>query len=257
MSTQEMIRIRDLHKAYGDHEVLRGIDFEVQRSQVVVVIGPSGSGKSTLLRCCNGLEVAQRGSIDICGEALLADGEPMPEAALNQLRTRVGMVFQSFNLFPHLSVLDNVTVGPRTLRGLNRADAEALGADLLAKVGLSQKMQAMPGSLSGGQKQRVAIARALAMQPEVMLFDEPTSALDPELVGEVLQVMKLLAREGMTMMVVTHEMGFARDVADVVAVMDGGAILESGPPEVIFSQPREPRTREFLQAVLNASAGAA
>ncbi len=181
----------------------------------------------------------------------------MPEAELNALRTQVGMVFQGFNLFPHLSVLDNVTVGPRTLLGMGREEANGLAADLLNKVGLSQKMAAMPASLSGGQKQRVAIARALAMQPQVMLFDEPTSALDPELVGEVLQVMKLLAREGMTMMVVTHEMGFARDVADVVAVMDGGVILESGPPDVIFTQPREARTREFLQAVLSASPGAA
>ncbi|CAB3669351.1 amino acid ABC transporter ATP-binding protein [Achromobacter mucicolens] len=254
---QEMIRIRGLHKSYGDHAVLRGIDFDVLKSQVVVVIGPSGSGKSTLLRCCNGLEVAQRGTVDICGQTLQDNGALLPEAELNALRTQVGMVFQGFNLFPHLSVLDNVTVGPRTLLGMGREEANGLAADLLNKVGLSQKMAAMPASLSGGQKQRVAIARALAMQPQVMLFDEPTSALDPELVGEVLQVMKLLAREGMTMMVVTHEMGFARDVADVVAVMDGGVILESGPPDVIFTQPREARTREFLQAVLSASPGAA
>ncbi|ANY16063.1 amino acid ABC transporter ATP-binding protein [Bordetella pseudohinzii] len=254
MSTQEMIKIRGLHKAFGEHEVLRGIDFDVKPSQVVVVIGPSGSGKSTLLRCCNGLEVAQQGTIEICGHALLDHGKQLPEAQLNRLRMQVGMVFQSFNLFPHLSVLDNVTVGPRTLRGLSRAEAEQLAHDLLAKVGLAHKTTAMPGSLSGGQKQRVAIARALAMKPDVMLFDEPTSALDPELVGEVLQVMKLLAKEGMTMMVVTHEMGFAREVADVVAVMDGGVILESGPPETIFSQPREPRTREFLQAVLSSQA---
>ncbi|OZI76764.1 ABC transporter ATP-binding protein [Bordetella genomosp. 2] len=249
-----MIRIRGLRKSFGAVEVLRGIDFDVQRSQVVVVIGPSGSGKSTLLRCCNGLEVAQGGTIDICGEALLDHGKPMPEARLNRLRTRVGMVFQSFNLFPHLSVLDNVTVGPRTLRGMGRAAAEELAGQLLAKVGLAQKMQAMPASLSGGQKQRVAIARALAMEPEVMLFDEPTSALDPELVGEVLQVMKVLAKEGMTMMVVTHEMGFAREVADVVAVMDGGTIVESGPPDVIFTAPREARARAFLQAVLSPAA---
>ncbi|OAE63227.1 ABC transporter ATP-binding protein [Achromobacter xylosoxidans] len=254
---QEMIRIRGLHKSYGDHAVLRGIDFDVLKSQVVVVIGPSGSGKSTLLRCCNGLEVAQRGTVDICGQTLQDNGALLPEAELNALRTQVGMVFQGFNLFPHLSVLDNVTVGPRTLLGMGREEANGLAADLLNKVGLSQKMAAMPASLSGGQKQRVAIARALAMQPQVMLFDEPTSALDPELVGEVLQVMKLLAREGMTMMVVTHEMGFARDVADVVAVMDGGVILESGPPDVIFTQPREARTREFLQAVLSASPGVA
>lgn len=252
---QEMIRIRNLQKSYGDHAVLRGIDFDVQASQVVVVIGPSGSGKSTLLRCCNGLEVAQGGTVEICGQTLLDEGKLLPDAALNHLRMQVGMVFQGFNLFPHLSVLDNVTIGPRKLRGMKRDQANALAEDLLKKVGLGQKMAAMPASLSGGQKQRVAIARALAMQPKVMLFDEPTSALDPELVGEVLQVMKLLAREGMTMMVVTHEMGFARDVADVVAVMDGGVILESGAPEVIFSQPREARTREFLQAVLTAGQG--
>ena len=239
----EMIRIRGLQKSYGDHAVLRGIDFDVLPSQVVVVIGPSGSGKSTPLRCCNGLEVAQGGTVRICGQTLQDNGKMLPEAQLNQLRMQVGMVFQGFNLFPHLSVLDNVTVGPRKLRGMGRDEAHALAEDLLTKVGLSQKMNAMPASLSGGQKQRVAIARALAMQPKVMLFDEPTSALDPELVGEVLQVMKLLAREGMTMMVVTHEMGFARDVADVVAVMDGGVILESGSPDVIFTQPREARTR--------------
>ena len=210
-------------------------------SQVVVVIGPSGSGKSTLLRCCNGLEVAQGGTVRICGQTLQDNGKMLPEAQLNQLRMQVGMVFQGFNLFPHLSVLDNVTVGPRKLRGMGRDEAHALAEDLLTKVGLSQKMNAMPASLSGGQKARGHRPRA-GHAAKVMLFDEPTSALDPELVGEVLQVMKLLAREGMTMMVVTHEMGFARDVADVVAVMDGGVILESGSPDVIFTQPREART---------------
>jgi len=257
MSTPDMIRIRDLHKSYGSHKVLTGIDFSVPTSQVVVVIGPSGSGKSTLLRCCNGLEVAQEGTIEIDGRALLEHGRLLPEAQLNALRTQVGMVFQSFNLFPHLSVLENVTVGPRTLRGMRRAEADALAMTLLAKVGLQEKTGAMPASLSGGQKQRVAIARALAMEPKVMLFDEPTSALDPELVGEVLQVMKLLAKEGMTMMVVTHEMGFARDVADVVAVMDAGRIIELGAPEVIFTAPREARTREFLHAVLSAQGSVA
>ena len=246
----EMIRIRDLHKAFGANEVLKGLDCDVLDAQVVVVIGPSGSGKSTLLRCCNGLEIAQQGTIDICGVRLLDAGQMIPERELNRLRTQVGMVFQSFNLFPHLSVLDNVTVGPRTLQGLTRQQAETRAHVLLNKVGLNDKVHAMPASLSGGQKQRVAIARALAMEPKVMLFDEPTSALDPDLVGEVLQVMKLLAREGMTMMVVTHEMGFARDVADTVAVMDGGRIIEAGPPSVIFSHPKEARTRGFLQAVL-------
>lgn len=248
-----MIEIRGLHKSFGDNAVLRGIDFSVAPSEVVVVIGPSGSGKSTLLRCCNGLEVAQQGTIDICGVQLLDHGRMVPDRELNRLRMRVGMVFQSFNLFPHLCVLDNITVGPRTLLGLTRAKAESRARDLLAKVGLTDKMAAMPASLSGGQKQRVAIARALAMEPSVMLFDEPTSALDPELVGEVLQVMKLLAREGMTMMVVTHEMGFAREVADRVAVMDGGTIIEEGPPSRIFGSPHHPRTREFLQAILTKS----
>jgi len=250
-ASQDMIQIQGLRKAYGEHEVLCGIDFAVRPSQVVVVIGPSGSGKSTLLRCCNGLEIAQKGVIKICGETLLDHGRLLPEAQLNRLRMRVGMVFQSFNLFPHLCVLDNVAVAPRTLLGMTRSEAERQARELLDKVGLAPKASAMPASLSGGQKQRVAIARALAMQPQVMLFDEPTSALDPELVGEVLQVMKLLAKEGMTMMVVTHEMGFAREVADEVVVMDGGVIVESGSPELIFSQPREARTRAFLQAVLS------
>jgi polar amino acid transport system ATP-binding protein len=246
-----IVSIRSLCKSFGDHVVLKGIDFDVRPSQVVVVIGPSGSGKSTFLRCCNGLEQAEGGSVQICGRTLVQDGRMLPDAQLNALREEVGMVFQSFNLFPHLSVLDNVTLGPRQLRGLSRAEAETQALALLEKVGLTQKARAMPASLSGGQKQRVAIARALAMKPRVMLFDEPTSALDPELVGEVLQVMKLLASEGMTMMVVTHEMGFAREVADVVLVMDGGGIIESGPPETIFSQPVQARTREFLQAVLS------
>ncbi len=246
----DIIRIRNLHKSFAANEVLKGINFNVEKSKVVVVIGPSGSGKSTLLRCCNGLEVAQQGTIDICGVRLLDEGKMLPERQTNHLRVQVGMVFQSFNLFPHLSVVENVTVGPRTLLKLSREQACERAHALLAKVGLSDKLNAMPGSLSGGQKQRVAIARALAMEPKVMLFDEPTSALDPELVGEVLSVMKLLAKEGMTMMVVTHEMAFARDVADVVAVMDAGKIIEVDTPSIIFSNPKEPRTREFLQAVL-------
>ncbi|MBS0314648.1 MAG: amino acid ABC transporter ATP-binding protein [Burkholderiales bacterium] len=245
-----MVRIRGLRKAFGEHVVLSGIDWDVAASQVVVVIGPSGSGKSTFLRCCNGLERPEGGRVEICGRTLVDEGVMLPEPELNRLRQEVGMVFQAFNLFPHLSVLDNITIGPRKLRGLSRADAEAAARALLEKVGLTQKADAMPASLSGGQKQRVAIARALAMQPRVMLFDEPTSALDPELVDEVLQVMKLLAADGMTMMVVTHEMGFAREVADVVLVMDGGGIIEAGPPDVIFSQPTQERTRSFLQAVL-------
>jgi polar amino acid transport system ATP-binding protein len=244
-----IVSVRGLTKSFGPATVLKGINFEVAPSQVSVVIGPSGSGKSTLLRCCNGLEVADGGSIEICGTRLVDRGHLLPDAELNELRRKVGMVFQSFNLFPHLSVLGNVTIAPRKLCALSKADAEALARRLLDKVGLGDKIDAYPSTLSGGQKQRVAIARALAMQPQVMLFDEPTSALDPELVGDVLQVMKDLANEGMTMIVVTHEMGFAREVADVVSVMDHGLILESGPPAQIFDQPQHPRTRAFLQAV--------
>jgi polar amino acid transport system ATP-binding protein len=248
---QPIVRIRGLRKSFGDHVVLNGIDFEVLQSQVVVVIGPSGSGKSTLLRCCNGLEQPEGGTVEICGRTLVQEGRMLAEPELNSLREEVGMVFQSFNLFPHLSVLENIALGPRKLRGLSRKQADERAQALLAKVGLTQKASAMPASLSGGQKQRVAIARALAMEPRVMLFDEPTSALDPELVGEVLQVMKLLASEGMTMMVVTHEMDFAREVGDVVVVMDGGGIIEAGLPATIFTNPTQERTRSFLQAVLS------
>ncbi|MFL9876916.1 amino acid ABC transporter ATP-binding protein [Herbaspirillum rhizosphaerae] len=249
-TTSPMINITQLGKSFSGHRILHGIDLEVAASQVVVIIGPSGSGKSTLLRCCNGLEVAEEGSISICNQDLLVNGKMIADHALNDLRTQVGMVFQSFNLFPHLSVLENVTVGPRKIRGTPKDEAETLARSLLAKVGLAAKADAMPATLSGGQKQRVAIARALAMQPKVMLFDEPTSALDPELVGEVLQVMKALANEGMTMIVVTHEMGFAREVADVVVVMDQGRIVEAGKPDQIFVNPTQERTRSFLQAVL-------
>jgi polar amino acid transport system ATP-binding protein len=248
-----IVNIRGLRKSFGEHVVLHGIDFDVQPSQVVVVIGPSGSGKSTFLRCCNGLEKPDSGRVEICGRLLTDAGQMLDDQALNHLREDVGMVFQSFNLFPHLSVIDNITVGPRKVRGLSRQQTEAEAMSLLDKVGLLQKAHAMPASLSGGQKQRVAIARALAMRPQLMLFDEPTSALDPELVGEVLQVMKLLAGEGMTMMVVTHEMDFAREVADVVVVMDGGSLIEAGPPDIIFTNPAQARTRDFLHAVLSRS----
>lgn len=224
---QEMIRIRGLHKSYGDHAVLRGIDFDVLPSQVVVVIGPSGSGKSTLLRCCNGLEVAQAGTVDICGQTLLDHGQLLPEAQLNQLRMQVGMVFQGFNLFPHLSVLENVTVGPRKLRGMGRDEANALAEDLLRKVGLSQKTAAMPASLSGGQKQRVAIARALASEPAVLLCDEPTSALDPETTRSVLAVLRdINKRLGVTIVIVTHELAVVRALCRHVAVMENGQVLE-------------------------------
>ena len=245
-----IIRARGLRKSFGALEVLKGIDFDVLPSQVSVVIGPSGSGKSTLLRCCNGLEAADAGSLEICGRMLVDRGQRLSENELNALRAHVGMVFQSFNLFPHLTVLDNITIAPRKLHGLSAAEADASARRLLDKVGLASKAAAYPSTLSGGQKQRVAIARALALEPQVMLFDEPTSALDPELVGEVLLVMKNLAREGMTMMVVTHEMGFAREVGDVVSVMDHGVVLESGPPAQIFDAPLHARTREFLQAVV-------
>jgi polar amino acid transport system ATP-binding protein len=249
-AARPIISARGLKKSFGALEVLKGIDFDVLPSQVSVVIGPSGSGKSTLLRCCNGLETADAGSLEICGRMLVDHGRMLPEHELNALRTRVGMVFQSFNLFPHLTVLGNVTIAPRKLRGLSAGEADAAARRLLDKVGLASKADAYPSTLSGGQKQRVAIARSLAMEPQVMLFDEPTSALDPELVGEVLLVMKNLAREGMTMMVVTHEMSFAREVGDVVSVMDHGVVLESGPPAQIFDAPLHARTREFLQAVV-------
>jgi polar amino acid transport system ATP-binding protein len=251
ITANSIVDVRGIGKSFGENRVLNDVALSVQPSQVVVIIGPSGSGKSTLLRCCNALEVPQEGSITICGTDLVKNGQLIPDRELNALRMQVGMVFQSFNLFPHLTVLENVTVGPRHLRKMSKSQADALAHELLAKVGLAQKATAYPATLSGGQKQRVAIARALAMQPRVMLFDEPTSALDPELVGEVLQVMKALAREGMTMIVVTHEMGFAREVADVVMVMDAGQIIEAGPPEQVFSAPKNPRTRSFLQAVIS------
>lgn len=249
-NTPPIIKINNLGKSYGDNVVLKGIDFQVLPTQVVVIIGPSGSGKSTFLRCCNGLEQAEQGDIEICGQKLISGGKMMEETALNELRKNVGMVFQSFNLFPHLSVVNNITTAPRMLKNMGKEEAKEQAMQLLEKVGLSNKAEAMPASLSGGQKQRVAIARALAMQPAVMLFDEPTSALDPERVGEVLQVMKMLANDGMTMIVVTHEMGFAREVADVVVVMDGGGIIEAGTPEQIFSHPQQERTKSFLHSVL-------
>ena len=240
-----MIEIRGLHKYFGDNHVLRGVDMRVDQSEVVVVIGASGSGKSTLLRCVNKLERFQRGEVRIRGAVV-----PEDERALNRMRTRVGMVFQHFNLFPHMTVLGNVMEGPVQVKGVPRAQARETGLAYLDKVGLADKVDAYPGQLSGGQKQRVAIARALAMEPDAMLFDEPTSALDPELVGEVLAVMRGLAAEGMTMMVVTHEMGFAREVADRVYFMDQGAVVEQGPPERIFENPEQPRTREFLAQIL-------
>lgn len=240
-----IISVKGLKKNFAKIEVLKGIDFHVEQSEVLCLIGPSGSGKSTLLRCLNRLEEIDEGNIMINGKDLYDK-----KLNSNKLREKLGMVFQSFNLFPHLSVIDNIILAPLTLKKCNKKTAEEKALKLLEKVGLADKAYVYPEKLSGGQKQRVAIARALAMEPEIMLFDEPTSALDPEMVGEVLQVMKDLAREGMTMVVVTHEMGFAREVADRVIFMDDGYIVEEGLPQEIFSAPKSERTRDFLSKVL-------
>jgi polar amino acid transport system ATP-binding protein len=242
---EEVIRVEGLTKQFGALAVLRGIDCVVQASEVVCVIGPSGSGKSTFLRCLNGLEDASGGSVRVRGVSVHE-----PKTDVDALRAEIGMVFQRFNLFPHRTVLDNITLAPSKVRGLSKAQSHARARELLTKVGLLDKIDAYPNQLSGGQQQRVAIARALAMQPRIMLFDEPTSALDPELVGEVLAVMQTLAEEGMTMVVVTHEMGFARQVADRVLFMDEGLIVEEGTPANIFDRPQQERTRKFLSKVL-------
>ena len=239
-----VIKIHDLHKSFGEHKVLRGIDLEVNRREVVAVIGPSGSGKSTLLRCINLLERPTSGTIDVLGTRITEE-----KVRLFLLRRRVGMVFQAFNLFPHLDVLGNVMEGPRTALRLRRREAEALAFQLLEKVGLREKAHAQAWELSGGQQQRVAIARALAMNPEIMLFDEVTSALDPELKSEVLEVMRELANDGMTMVVVTHEMNFARKVADRVLFVDNGVIAEEGPPVETLASPRTDRLSEFLNVI--------
>lgn len=243
---QPMIRVRNLQKSFGKLQVLKGIDIDVHRSEVVVIIGASGSGKSTLLRCINFLEHAQEGMVVIDGQVI----DKNNEKEINQMRSHVGMVFQHFNLFPHKTVLENVMEGPTQVKGINKLEARQTARYYLEKVGLSNKEKVYPSMLSGGQKQRVAIARALAMEPSVMLFDEPTSALDPELVGEVLAVMKELAREGMTMVVVTHEMGFAREVADRVIFMDDGRIVEQGRPEEVFDHPQHERSQQFLSAII-------
>jgi len=253
---EPIVVIEGLKKSFGKVEVLRGIDLTIHKGEVVVVIGPSGSGKSTLLRCINFLEKPTAGRVLFRGEEVgqrQVAGRlvPLPEKVLDAQRARMGMVFQRFNLFPHMTALENVIEAPIQVRKMPRAEAEELGLRLLRRVGLGDKAGQYPNFLSGGQQQRVAIARALAMEPDVMLFDEPTSALDPELVGEVLQVMQDLANEGMTMVVVTHEMGFAREVGDRVLFMDGGLIVEEGSPEQIFGEPRHPRTREFLSKVLH------
>ena len=239
-----MIDIENLHKSFGDAHILKGIDLHIKEKEVVVIIGPSGSGKSTLLRCINFLEVPTEGSIAVDG--IVLDGE----TNINDVRKEVGMVFQRFNLFPHMTVLENIMLAPMKVRKIAAAEAEETAKQLLARVGLADKAASYPAQLSGGQQQRVAIARALAMKPKVMLFDEPTSALDPEMVGEVLDVMKSLAEEGMTMVIVTHEMGFAREVGDRVLFVDGGKILEQGSPEEVFNHPKEKRTQDFLSKVL-------
>lgn len=240
-----MIQIKSLHKKFGSHEVLKGIDLDVSAGEVCVIMGPSGSGKSTLLRCINRLEEITSGTV------IVDDHDVMDKNTdINFVRTEAGMVFQQFNLFPHMTALGNVTLGPIKVRKMPKRDAEKLGRQLLASVGLADKADVYPDHLSGGQKQRVAIARSLSLKPKVMLFDEPTSALDPELVGEVLEVMKRLGREGMTMVVVTHEMGFAREVADRVIFMDEGVIVEENTPEEIFSNPQNERTKSFLSKVL-------
>ena len=239
------INVMNLKKSFGSNEVLKGIDLEVAEGEVVCIIGPSGSGKSTLLRCLNKLEEVTDGHV-------LIDGKDITETTtdINKVREEIGMVFQHFNLFPHLSVMDNITLAPVELKRENKEAAKVKAVELLETVGLSEKADAFPSSLSGGQKQRVAIARALAMNPEIMLFDEPTSALDPEMVGDVLEVMKKLAKQGMTMVVVTHEMGFAREVGHRVIFMDGGYIVEEGTPAEVFGNPQNPRTQDFLNKVL-------
>ncbi len=244
-SKEPMIRIEGLHKSFGDHEVLRGIDLSVMPGQVVTIIGSSGSGKSTLLRCLNLLETPDAGHVWFHGKDLVAE-----RVGVNQLREKIGMVFQSFNLFNNMNVLDNCTLAPVTLKKMGKDEAERVAMEHLEEVGLTEFAKADVRRLSGGQKQRVAIARALCMRPDLMLFDEPTSALDPEIVGEVLEVMHQLARDGMTMVVVTHEMTFAREVSDEVVFMDKGIIAEQGSPEQLFSNPQHPRTREFLARYL-------
>ncbi len=240
-----MIVTKQLRKSFGNHEVLKGIDQHIEKGEKVVVIGPSGSGKSTFLRCLNLLEEPTGGEVWFEGVQITD-----PKNNINSMRQKMGMVFQQFNLFPHLSVMDNITLAPRKLKGVSAEEAREKAIELLRRIGLEEKAESYPNQLSGGQKQRIAIIRALAMDPDVMLFDEPTSALDPEMVGEVLELMKELAREGMTMVVVTHEMGFAKEVANRVLFMDGGIVKEENTPEEFFGAPNHPRLKEFLSKVL-------
>jgi polar amino acid transport system ATP-binding protein len=255
MTGEPMVKAEGVHKRFGRQEVLRGISLEVQSGEVLCLLGPSGSGKSTFLRCINHLEKINAGLLSVDGELVgyRAEGgklHEMRESEVARRRAKIGMVFQHFNLFPHMTALENVTCAPIYVKGAAREEARVHAVELLDRVGLADKLDAYPAQLSGGQQQRVAIARAQAMEPKLMLFDEPTSALDPELVGDVLQVMKQLAGEGMTMIVVTHEMGFAREVADEVVFMDGGVVVEAGPPQELLEHPREERTRAFLSKVL-------
>ena len=240
-----MIKTEKLTKSFGDKQVLKGIDEQINSGEVVVIIGPSGSGKSTFLRCMNLLEEPTTGKVIFEGQEINKKG-----VDIDSIRTKMGMVFQSFNLFPHLTVLDNIMIGPQQVKKVPKDKAEAIARKLLTRMGMSEKADVYPQSLSGGQKQRIAIARALAMEPDMMLFDEPTSALDPEMVGEVLQVMKDLALEGMTMVVVTHEMGFAKEVGDRILFMDDGQVMEQGTPDEIFNHPKSERTKDFLSKVL-------
>ncbi|EHK2363422.1 MAG: amino acid ABC transporter ATP-binding protein [Clostridium perfringens] len=240
-----MINVRNLYKSFGKNEVLKDINETIKKGEVVVIIGPSGSGKSTFLRCLNLLEEPTSGVINFEGEDITDK-----KVDINKIREKMGMVFQQFNLFPHKTVMENLTIGPTKIKEISNDEAIKKGSELLEKVGLLDKKNVYPNSLSGGQKQRIAIARALAMEPDVMLFDEPTSALDPEMVGEVLNVMKSLAKDGMTMVVVTHEMGFAKEVGDRILFMDDGRIIEEGTPEEIFQNPKNSRTKDFLSKVL-------
>jgi ABC-type polar amino acid transport system ATPase subunit len=245
MSDQKLVELRGIHKSFGDNVVLAGVDLLVDRGEVIVIAGPSGSGKSTMLRCVNGLETADRGEIKF-------DGRPVkPGKGLSALRAEIGFVFQQFHLFPHMSVLDNICLAPMKVKGVAREAARERGEELLTRVGIAEKAHQFPAELSGGQQQRVAIARALAMDPKLMLFDEPTSALDPEMIREVLDVMRDLARDGMTMLVVTHEMGFAREVCDRLVFIDGGLIVEEGPPAEFFANAQSERAREFVDKIIH------
>ncbi len=250
-AAQPLLRARGIRKSFGDHEVLRGVDLDVRRGQVIALIGPSGSGKTTMLRSLNGLETPSAGTLEVSGGPSIDFARPVPSDVRHALRDRSAMVFQHHNLFPHLTVLQNVVEGPVQVRRVPRGQAEARAAQLLERVGLADKRDAYPRQLSGGQQQRVGIVRALALGPDLLLFDEPTSALDPELVGEVLVVMKELAEERWTMVVVTHELSFAREVAHEVLFLDGGVVHERGTPRELFTNPREERTRQFLHRILN------